>query len=503
MAQQPVIAEAARTQSAGTGWMIRRLPAALFVALLTAAPAGAADTVVEHFDAVLGTSLDITVIGAPSRQASGAIDRAVAEVERLERMLSSYRADSEVSRLNRTRELERPSQELRTLIERCAHWSQASRNRFSCKLGRVRAAWRTALETQVLPDRAMVRRLARDIAKTRLAVEEDRSVAFRLPDLVDIDLGGIAKGFIIDHALDTLRQRLPEALAIKVDIGGDARYWGGPPDSDGWRIGVGPNGRNGQIVVRDVAVAASGHTQRGFDIGRRHYSHILAPRDGWPVDEAPAAFVTARKASTADAVATALVNMRPQEAMSWVASMPDVEALLVLTNGTQLASAGWRVQQRPVVGSSPAALRVDYTIPDLEAGEYRRPYLAIWITDAERQVVRNLLLLGESRRWAQENSRWWRQVGKRDRMMLDGFALATRRPGSYVVTWDGYDDYGRLTAEQPLVLHVEAAREYGGHDYQRIAIDTRQPARERRPARGEIGAIDVYWMTGPDLASAP
>lgn len=484
--------------------MVRWWPAALFAAFTVAAPAGATDTVVEHFDGVLGTSMDITVIGAPSRQARGAIDRAAAEVERLERLLSSYRADSEVSRLNRMRELERPSAELRALIERCAHWSRASQNRFSCKLGRVLAAWRTAKETQVLPDRVKVRRLARDIAKARLAADEDRSGTVRLPDLVDIDLGGIAKGFIIDRALDALRQRLPKAVAIKVDIGGDARYWGVPPDSDGWRIGIGPDGRAGQIVVRDVAVAASGHTARGFRIGRQHYSHILAPRDGWPVDKAPAAFVTAPRASAADAVATALVNMRPQEAMSWVATLPEVEALLVLANGTQLATPGWRARQRLVGGPKTGArLRVDYAIPDMEAGEYRRPYVALWITDAERRVVRNLLLLGESHRWAQENSRWWRQVGKRDRTVLDGFALATRRPGHYVVTWDGYDDHGRLTAEQPLVLHVEAAREYGGHDYHRIAIDPRQPARQQRPAQGEIGAIDVYWITNPDLASAP
>lgn len=489
---------------ASPGGTVRWWMMAVFASLLTAAPVGAADAVVEHFDGVLGTSMDITVIGAPPRQARSAIGWVVAEVKRLERLLSSYRSDSEVSRLNRMRELERPSAELRALIERCAYWSQASRNRFSCKLGRIQTAWRTAKEAQVLPDRVKVRRLARDIAKARLATDADQSDTLRLPDLVDIDLGGIAKGFIIDRVLDALRQRLPKAVALKVDIGGDARYWGGPPDSDGWRIGIGPDGRDGQIVVRDVAVAASGHTERGFRIGRQHYSHILAPRDGWPVDEAPAAFVTARNASAADAVATALVNMGPQEAMSWVATLPDVEALLVLTNGTQLASPGWRVQQRLVGGARPAArLRVDYTIPHVRAGEYRRPYVAIWITDAERQVVRNLLLLGESHRWAQENSRWWRQVGKRNRTVLDGFALATRRPGSYVVTWDGYDDHGRLTAEQSLVLHIEAAREYGGHDYHRIAIDTRQPVREQRAPQGEIGAIDVQWVTNPELASVP
>ena len=479
--------------------------AAMAALLLTAGRLGASETVAEHFDGVLGTSMDVTVIGASERRAKRAIDLAIAEVARLEGLLSTYRADSEVARLNRLRRLERPSAELRAVLDECRRWTRQSQNRFSCKLGRLQAAWREAERAQAPPDRVQLRRLARDIAKTELAADRDGSAPLRLPDLVDVDLGGIAKGFILDVALDAMRGELPEAVAIKVDIGGDARYWGAPPHSDGWHVGIGPNGQSGTLVIADAAVAASGHTERGYRIGRRHYSHILAARDGWPVADAPAAFVTAAKASDADAIATALVNMPPQEAMSWVAGMNGVEALLILDSGVQLASSGWRATERsPGVAGPIAQLRIEYAIPAMEAGEYRRPYLAIWITDADRQAVRNLLLLGESQRWARENSRWWRQVGRHDSAILDGYALATRRPGRYAVTWDGYDDRGRrVAAEQPLVLHVEAAREYGGHDYRRIAIDGRAPMPQQHPAQGEIGAIDIHWVADPNLAPAP
>ena len=486
-------------------WMVR-VPVLVSVAglLLAAGRGSASDTVTEHFDGVLGTSMDITVIGAAEGRAVGAIGQTVAEVERLEALLSSYREDSEVARLNRLRELEQPSAELRALLDQCRRWAQLSQNRFSCKLGRVRTAWREAEHAQAPPDRVRLRRLARDIAATELAPDPDGSNPLRLPELVDLDPGGIAKGFIVDRALDAVREALPEAVAIKVDIGGDARYWGTPPRSDGWQVGIGPDGEAGRLVLSDAAVAASGHSERGYRIGRRHYSHILAPRDGWPLADAPAAIVTAAQAVEADAIATALVSMPPQEAISWVSGMPGVEALLILDNGTQIASPGWRAREQAPEGPGPnARLRVEYTIPEIQAGEYRRPYLAIWISDADRQAVRNLLLLGESQRWARENSRWWRQVGRVDATILDGYALATRRPGRYAVTWDGYDDRGRPVAtQQPLVLHVEAAREYGGHDYRRIAIDTRTPAPQQHPAKGEIGAIGIHWVTEPDLALA-
>lgn len=473
--------------------------------LLTTGRLGASETVVRHFDGVLGTSMDVTVIGASEAQAVRAIERTVAEVERLEALLSNYRADSEVAELNRQRELARPSGELRALLDHCRRWTRQSQNRFSCKLGRLFDAWREAERTQVAPDRVKLRRLARDIAATELAAGQDAATPLRLPERVDVDLGGIAKGFIIDRALDATRKALPEAVAIKVDIGGDAYYWGRPPGSDGWLVGIGAEGHAGVLVLADAAVAASGHAERGYRIGRRHYSHILAARDGWPLANAPTAFVTAAQAGDADAIATALVNMPPQEAIAWVADMPDVEALLILDNGTHVVSPGWRAKEpSPKGAGTTGRLRIEYTIPHMQAGEYRRPYLAIWITDAERHAVRNLLLLGENQRWARENTRWWRQVGRHDASVLDGYAVATRRPGRYAVTWDGYDDRGRrFAAEEPLVLHVEAAREYGGHDYRRISIDVQTPAPQRHPAKGEIGAIDIHWATDPSLALGP
>ena len=139
-----------------------------------------------------------------------------------------------------------------------------------------------------------------------------------------------------------------------------------------------------------------------------------------------------------------------------------------------------------------SAINLSYQIPALDVDKYERPYLAIWLTDKKQKPIRNLLLLGENERWAKKNSRWWRRVGRRNPELLDILARSTRRPGVYQLAWDGLDDFGQPVAEQPMILHVEAAREHGEHDYQKVALSLNQEQKNiNLPVKGELGAVEI------------
>ncbi|MEM8984830.1 MAG: DUF2271 domain-containing protein, partial [Pseudomonadota bacterium] len=255
---------------------------------------------------------------------------------------------------------------------------------------------------------------------------------------------------------------------------------------------------NGVVAVQNAAVAASGHDARGMTIRRRQFSHILAARDAWPTQHQVASYVTAPTAVAADVVATLAASLAPADSLKWVGAQADIDALLVLPSGRQIASTGWR-QNEVLADAGPLPLlSVTYEIPKVKAGKYRRPYVALWITNAERQPIRHLLLLGDSQRWAQENRRWWRAAGRDDRSLLDGYARSTRRPGTYTVRWDGRDDRGQPAVGDQFRLHFEAAREHGGHTYQTIDIDFSTPASETLTASGEFGDISVRWHRDDD-----
>ena len=494
-----------RSNPMESGLAVNRIPslcrAALLacVALAAVMPNAGAEVVSRHYDGVLGTSMDLAVYGVDESAADAAFTRAEEEVHRLEALFSAYQEASELSRLNRERSLPTLSPEMGELISACLEWERKSRRSFSCKLGAIRAAWRTAVETQEPPDRSQLRSMARNLR--RMQLPEPESAPYSLPEGVELDLGGIAKGYIIDRAYNAILEALPEATGIKVDIGGDARYGGTANDAEPWRVGLaGPaaydNAPSGVLQVSDKAIAASGHETRTYDIEGETYSHILSARDGWPVHNPAASYVAADTALVADVLATALASNSAPDAASLAEAQKNIESLLVLSTGRQVASPGWRSMES-IMADLPATpiMSVTYTIPKIKSGQYERPYVAVWLTDEQRRPVRNLVILGESERWAQENTRWWRALGRDNVLLQHGYARATRRPGTYTVLWDGRDDYGRPINGQRFRLHLEAAREHGDHSYTYIDIDLAEQKAAELAAEGELGDVAVNWLS--------
>jgi thiamine biosynthesis lipoprotein len=516
-----------------------------------------------HYEDVLGTSMDVDIYGVEKLRADSALSKTLKEVQRLENILSTWKKTSQITQLNIAGKGEGISNELIQVISECEKWRSVSNKKFSCRMGKIKQLWLDAEKQQQVPDRIKVRYKAREIRGANLTIDINNNTV-ELEQSITLDLAGLAKGFIIDSASTYLRQLLPNATGIKLDIGGDAFYWGKPVSGEHWKVLVAEpifindtsnindsrlskgEQNNPQVInLQSMAIASSGHISRYREIERRKFSHILDPIDGWPMNDAPSATVIAPDAVTADAVATALSTQAVAQGIDWVNQLDNVEALIMLPNGLKIASKGWhtyldinnfqsshqkifpltdlkngneklvkldRVSNGRIetdIKSTRARLLIEYQIPLLqESKKYHKPYVAIWISDRNNKSVRNLLLLGESNRWAKENTRWWRRVGRKDRSLIDGIARPTRRPGQYKLYWDGLDDFGKFDLSGHYFLNVEAAREGGGHDYQRIEFDFGssinanniwQPI--QRSTKGEVGTVTLIYTTEVLLAS--
>jgi FAD:protein FMN transferase len=488
----------------------RLLHAALAAAstwLLPVRAARAADIFEQHYDGVLGTSLDVTIHGVAPAQAASAAQAMLADIARLEQTLSTFRAGSELMQLNAKHATTAASADLLTVLHACQQWQERSAGKFSCRLGSILKIWDDAEKQQVLPERPVVREQARALATAKFEIDATQR-KITLDPMLSLEPSGLAKGYIIDRALASLRAKLPTATALKVDIGGDASYWGAPPAQSHWQVAVADpihtaDNRNFMASLRlhSKAIAASGHHSRTRTISRHAYSHVFNPRDGWPIENGTAAVVVANDAMTADAIATVLSVLPMQEGLSWVDSLgDDIAALVIDADGRQLASAHWAdyaAAPNAVTTTSgtaaPATLTLDFKLPAPSVAEYNRPYVAIWISDAAQNPLKNLLLLGENERWARENARWWRRVGRRNPQLLDGVARPTRGPGAYQVEWDGLDDFGKPVPVGDYLLHVEASRENGGSTYKSVplVLGSSPPQQLQFAADGELGEINL------------
>jgi thiamine biosynthesis lipoprotein len=203
--------------------------------------------------------------------------------------------------------------------------ARASGGAFDPTTGPVVALWRRARDTAQLPDRDELER-ARALVGWRLVELDPGREAIRLTKAgMRLDLGGIAKGYILQQAMATLRgQGVPRALLA---AGGDIVAGDPPPDARGWRIdvpGARPEFATRASALTGAALATSGPTAQYVVIAGTRYSHVIDPRTGLGSTSATVAHVIARDGATADALATALSVLGPERAAGLLASVPAV-----------------------------------------------------------------------------------------------------------------------------------------------------------------------------------
>ena len=461
-----------------------------------------------HRDHVLGTSLDVVITGTSQQDAERATAAIEKEVSRLNQVLSTWQDDSEISKLNQQKQIN-ASSDLYNVIAACEAWRGKTCGAFDARLGQLIGMWQQA-NGVVEVDPNTHHQLIAHLKESNVELHAD-SKEIQIDSAVAFAPDAYAKGYIIDRALIAAREEVPHLQGILVDIGGDMRVWGSSPSQNGWNVGVQgafnhyDNAAPSQVLtLKDQAVAFSGQ-------GYRHLagqSHLLDPQTGSPIQHVEQCVVVGQCAADADALATALVAMKPTEGMQLIESLLGYEAQLTLSNGQIHQSTGWNsLVQLPqqaefhnVAGNAsakwPAGYQavIDFVIPKLVVENYRAPYVSVWVTDSDKKLVRTLAAWGNDQKWINSNYVWWRRYG-RQMPNLDAVAKPSRQPGHYKLAWDGKDDSGKAVEAGQYQIHIETSREHGDHSYQSFNLDVKaKSSAQNLPAQKEIGAVKLNFQ---------
>jgi thiamine biosynthesis lipoprotein len=473
-----------------------------------------------HADHVLGTSLDLVAVAADPASALLAAEAARREIDRLDAVLSGWRADSELSALNATGQMQ-VSPDLFRVLAACERWRAATGGAFDGRLGSVLALWRAAEASGVAPDPARLHDLGAAIASAGAGLDPATRTVTR-PAGVAFAPEALAKGYVIDAALAVARAAAPGLAGLMLDIGGDLRCWGRAPGAEGWTVGVAdPHAAADNdapavlLQVADGAVATSGPGVRDLKLGGATYPHLIG-------GGANSATAVAASAMDADALATALAVMAPAEGIALVDRLDGAEARVVDPAGGVHTSSGWAGLARGAhasaspawpgpppgadarlirIAAAPAApwparfaVTVDYELPQFRSLRVYSPYVAIWVTDQDNRLVRALTMLGDNLDYVSENYIWWRRYGRSRPQLVSAVSRPTRRAGRYSAVWDGRDDMGRAVGQGGYTVHIEAVREDGGHSYQSVPLVlAASPLQAGAPAEDELGAATVRY----------
>jgi thiamine biosynthesis lipoprotein len=243
---------------------------------------------VESSDEAMGTTFSVVLYGTDRARLDAAAAAAFAEVHRLDRLLSNYQPDSEWSAVNRSaaRRPTKVSPELFALLEACMTYSTQSDGAFDITVGPLMKVWGFYLGEGVLPRKAAVAGALSRVGYRHVRLNPtSQTVTFDRAG-VELDPGGIGKGYAVDRMVDVLKRR---GVQIALISGGRSSIYGlgAPPDeARGWRITIGmpgaPDRTAAELFLKDMSLSTSGSYEKFFFAGGRTYAHIMDPRTGYP-----------------------------------------------------------------------------------------------------------------------------------------------------------------------------------------------------------------------------
>ena len=284
--------------------------------------------VISRHHGLLGTTVDLHVTS--SRRLAAVVERAVlTEIARLAAIFDVFEPTSELSRFRSDPHAE-AGPELRDVLEQFEQWRARSDGALNPATDRLRQIWRDAQDRRELPDRDALERAAAAIN----AEERPRH---------DLNLNAIAKGWIVDRAVEAGRSAA-ETRSVWLSAGGDVRHEGDAPI----RVGIEDPARPHDnveplavVAVMNQAIATSGSARRTWQIAGQHFSHVIDPRSGWPVDHIASASVIAPDAATADALATAVTVAPVEQGLALIDATDGASCLMVAAGGEIVTTSRW------------------------------------------------------------------------------------------------------------------------------------------------------------------
>jgi thiamine biosynthesis lipoprotein len=292
------------------------------------------------YQIVMGTFAHIIAVAQNAGTAKKCIRAALEEIHKVDDLMSDYKSDTDISRVNREA-YEKPvqvSEPTFEVLQRSIEFSRMTDGAFDVTVGPLVALFRKAKETKVAPSEEQIAQAKSKVGFEKLKLDsKDRTVRFSEKGML-LDLGGIAKGYAIDKAIEAARRC--GAIGAMVDIGGDVRCFGLPPKGrDYWLIGLqdpnsaieGMEGGGLRLVLKitNEAVATSGDYQQFVIIEGKRYSHIMDRKTGKSAESLSSVTIITDNATDADALATAVSVMGAEKGLALIEKLPNTEAILI------------------------------------------------------------------------------------------------------------------------------------------------------------------------------
>jgi thiamine biosynthesis lipoprotein len=307
------------------------------------------NVVVKRAQMHMGTLVTITAAAADQEVGHRAIQAGFDEIKRLERLLSTWIPESELSQVN-AEAGRRPvtvSRETIDLVVRSMEITRLTEGGFNIAVGPAVEVW-SVTERQHIPSDEELQRLKSLVDVTSIQVDVGARTIFLPHKGMKIDVGGIGKGYAADRAAEEMKKA--GAQGGVVALSGDIKTFGAPPDAAGFPVGIKHPRKEGAVIavidLRDEAISTAGDYERYFERDGVRYHHILDPQTLQPARSCQSVTVIGKEGVMVDGLDTGIFVLGPERGMALVERLSGVEAVIIDDQGRMTVSSGLRSRLR-------------------------------------------------------------------------------------------------------------------------------------------------------------
>lgn len=297
-----------------------------------------ADSLYKDTRVIMGTYVTITAVkdGLPDKQVLDAVNAGFAEINRVDALMSTYKPESQLSQINANAGIApvKVDSEVIDNVEDAIKTARLTGGAFDPTVGPVVRLWKIGSEDAHVPDPAEIKKALQLVGYENIVVDREAGTVFLKKKGMSIDLGGIAKGYAADMAVEAMKKRGVKGGIVAV--AGDLKLFGRRPDGSPWTVGIQhPRVKDGvlaKVEITDAATSTSGDYERFFIKDGVRYHHILDPKTGYPARGLISVTVLAKQSWMADSM-TKMFVMGPEKAKAFALAHPEIETLMVDSEG--------------------------------------------------------------------------------------------------------------------------------------------------------------------------
>ena len=283
---------------------------------------------------LMGNRFEISILANDEDYANANIDLAVAEISRIEKLLTTFSNDSVTFQINENAGIQPVvvPKEVFDLIFRCQMISKMTQGAFDISYGSIdKKFWNFDLNMTSLPDKDSAKKAVELINYENIILNEKDKTVFLKNKGMRIGFGGIGKGYAAECAKKILKQNGIESGIV--NAAGDLTAWGYQENGEAWTIGIADPNKKESVFstfnITNTSVATSGNYEKFVIIDGKKYSHTIDPKTGYPISGIKSVTIIAENAEIADALATPVTVMGIEVGLNFINQIPNIGCIII------------------------------------------------------------------------------------------------------------------------------------------------------------------------------